>query len=165
LRPEGVQGYDFSVKRAAAKAHPAEGPGGSDLRQTLRNAGLRVTSPRIAVLRELVCAKSALSHGEVAERLAAEFDRATVYRNLMDLTSAELVRRSDHGDHVWRFEFARQGGHENAAHPHFICGCCGTVTCLPEDAVSLRTPPGVPRALRRKKGVAVQLRGVCDACQ
>ena len=148
MRPGGGQSYDFSVKRAPAKADAAGYSGGNDLRQTLRSAGLRVTSPRIAVLRELVEAKSALSHGEVAVRLEAEFDRATVYRNLMDLTSAELVRRSDHGDHVWRFEWARQGGHENAAHPHFICGSCGAVTCLPEDAVSVKTPPGIPRALQ-----------------
>ena len=150
------------MSKAPAKADVYAG--GHDLRQTLRSAGLRVTSPRIAVLRELVEAKTALSHGDVAVRLEAEFDRATVYRNLMDLTNADLVRRSDHGDHVWRFEWVRQGAHESAAHPHFICGSCGTVTCLPEDAVSVKTPPGVPRALRRKKGVAVQIRGLCDAC-
>ena len=136
-----------------------------DLRQTLRDAGLRATLPRLAVLGELVGARAALSHGEVAERLEAEFDRATVYRNLMDLTTAELVRRTDHGDHVWRFEWIGREAHEGDAHPHFICGSCGTVTCLPEDAVSLHTLPGAPRALRRKRGVAVQLRGLCDACQ
>lgn len=148
--------YGFPVKSA---------PAADQLRQTLRGAGLRVTAPRIAVLRELVEARAALSHADVAVRLAAEFDRATVYRNLMDLTHADLVRRTDLGDHVWRFEWIGQGRHENAAHPHFICGSCGTVTCLPEDAVSVKTPPGAPRALRKKKGIAVQLRGLCDACQ
>jgi Fur family ferric uptake transcriptional regulator len=136
-----------------------------DLRQTLRDAGLRATLPRLAVLRQLMEGRAALSHGEVAERLESEFDRATVYRNLMDLTNAELVRRTDLGDHTWRFEWIGRNAHAEAAHPHFICGSCGTVTCLPEDAVSVKTPPGAPRALRKKKGVAVQLRGLCDACQ
>jgi Fur family ferric uptake transcriptional regulator len=82
----------------------------------------------------------------------------------MDLTTAGLARRTDLGDHVWRFEFLGGEGHGEAVHPHFICGSCGTVTCLPENAVSMHVPAGAPRALKRKKGVVVQLRGLCDAC-
>jgi Fur family ferric uptake transcriptional regulator len=134
------------------------------LRQTLRDAGLRATQPRLAVLRELLASGSPVTHGDVAVRLESDFDRATVYRNLMDLTNAELLRRSDMGDHMWRFELVSREGHADEAHPHFICGSCGTVTCLPEEAVSVRTAPGVPRALKRKRGVVVQLRGLCDAC-
>lgn len=130
----------------------------------LKSAGLRTTLPRIAVLRELLGARAAVTHGEVAGRLKADLDRATVYRNLMDLTNAGLVRRSDMGDHVWRFEWTGRKRHAESAHPHFICGSCGTVTCLPEDAVSVRGRPGAPRALKRRHGVMVQLRGVCDAC-
>ena len=66
---------------------------------------------------------------------------------------------------MWRFEWVRSERHGEAAHPHFICGSCGTVTCLPEDAVSVRVLPGAPRALKKRKGVMVQLRGLCDACQ
>ncbi len=140
------------------------GPAADELRGLLRAAGLRATPPRMAVLRHLVVSRAALAHGEVAARLAAEYDRATVYRNLMDLTSAGLARRSDMGDHVWRFEWVGRGRHAEGVHPHFICGGCGTVTCLPEGAVSVRVPASAPRALRRKRGVQVQLRGLCDAC-
>jgi Fe2+ or Zn2+ uptake regulation protein len=68
------------------------------------------------------------------------------------------------GDHTWRFEWIGRERHNDAIHPHFICGTCGTVTCLPEDAVSVRVPRGAPRALKKRRGIAVQLRGVCDAC-
>lgn len=136
-----------------------------ELRELLHAAGLRATLSRIAVLRHLVASRAALAHGDVAAALEAEFDRATVYRNLMDLTQAGLVRRSDMGDHTWRFEWVDRERHGESAHPHFICGSCGTVTCLPEDAVSVHVPPGAPRALKKKKGVMVQLRGLCDACQ
>src|SRR5688572_31535064 len=75
------------------------------LREELHAAGLRATGPRLAVLRSLYAATGPVSHGDVAASLAGEgWDRATVYRNLMDLTEAGLLKRTDHGDHTWRFE-------------------------------------------------------------
>ncbi|SRR5690606_18022812 len=135
------------------------------MQDRLREAGLRATLPRVAVLRHLLAARAPLSHGDVAEALEGSgFDRATVYRNLMDLTEAGLLRRTDMGDHIWRFEIvADTAEHSREEHPHFICGGCGTVACLPESAVSVRPVRGGPRALRRK-GIAVQVRGLCDAC-
>ena len=89
-------------------------------------------------------------------------DRTTVYRNLLDLTDAGLVRRSDLGDHVWRFELKRDGA-EQKAHPHFTCTDCGTVECLPEVAVRLLPGRHAPRSIVKRK-VEVQLRGLCDDC-
>jgi Fur family transcriptional regulator, ferric uptake regulator len=119
----------------------------------------------MAVLRQLVAARAPLTHGEVAEQLALDgVDRATVYRNLMDLTDAGLARRTDLGDHVWRFELVGDDStHSEGEHPHFICGECGAVECLPEGVVRVTAPRGAPRALRRK-GLAVQFRGLCDEC-
>ena len=52
-----------------------------------------------------------MNHSEVAEALEeAGFDRATLYRNLVDLAAAGILNRSDYGDHSWRFELA--GGDE-----------------------------------------------------
>jgi Fur family ferric uptake transcriptional regulator len=136
------------------------------LRDVLRAAGLRATSGRVAVLRRLMQSRTPLSHAQVCELLApAGMDRATVYRNLVDLADAGLVRRTDHGDHVWRFEWvgAEQPAHAADAHPHFVCSDCGAVACLPADAVSVRAVRGVPRALRRQ-AVEVRVRGLCDAC-
>src|SRR5438067_7954895 len=80
------------------------------LTDQLHAVGLRRTAPRVAVLDLLARAGGPLSHGEVAAELAERgFDRATVYRNLLDLTDVELVRRTDPGDHVWRFELVRDG--------------------------------------------------------
>jgi Fur family ferric uptake transcriptional regulator len=135
-----------------------------ELQDAIREAGLRSTAPRVAVLRILLQAKSPLSHADVADALAQQgFDRATVYRNLSDLTNAGLVRRTDHGDHIWRFELITSKSHD-ADHPHFICNSCGTVTCLPETAVSLKPRRGLPGAFRQKSTLAVQFRGLCDGC-
>jgi Fur family ferric uptake transcriptional regulator len=130
--------------------------------KVLHDAGLRKTGPRLAVLGVLEQAKSPLSHADVADELDDEtLDRATVYRNLMALTEAGLVRRTDLGDHVWRFELKR--GEDTIKHPHFTCTDCGTVACLPEVTLSVRQGKDVPRALSKQR-VEIQLRGQCDDC-
>lgn len=102
-----------------------------EIRELLRTSGIRATPARIAVLQELRGADSPLTHADVAEKLVPlGFDKATVFRNLADLTEAELISRTELGDHVWRFEIIdpdRPGGEK---HPHFVCVECGSVTCL-----------------------------------
>ncbi len=131
-------------------------------RTLIRDAGLRATASRLAVLALLRSEGAALSHAEVSGSLrTAAWDRATLYRNLMDMTEAGLLRRVELGDHTWRFE-VRDAEHEGDEHPHFVCSECGTVECLPE--VEFRTASRkVPKAIR-SKNVEVQLRGVCDDC-
>ncbi len=136
----------------------------NDLRQRLRDAGLRATGSRLAVLRVLLSAESPLSHNDVAEQLVSEsWDRATLYRNLLDLVRVDLARRTDVGDHVWRFELTH-AKHDRTEHPHFVCTDCGSVECLPASAVAVRASGKIPAALRTKD-IEVQVRGRCDQCQ
>ena len=139
-----------------------------ELRALVRAKGLRATPSRLAVLELLRVSDAPMSHGDVADRLATQaWDRATIYRNLTDLAEVGLVRRTDVGDHVWRFE-ALSGDHEPASHPHFVCTECGTVECLPELELSMRTSRSSrarpPRAVKQRQ-VEVHVRGLCDACQ
>jgi Fur family ferric uptake transcriptional regulator len=138
------------------------------LRSQVRAKGLRATPSRLAVLELLRASEAPMSHGDVADRLATQaWDRATIYRNLIDLAEAGLVRRTDVGDHVWRFE-AVTGDHDASAHPHFVCTECGAVECLPEIELAVRSARNsrskAPRAVKQRK-VEVHVRGLCDACQ
>jgi Fur family ferric uptake transcriptional regulator len=137
----------------------------TDLRERLREAGLRATGARVGVMRVLIDAGTPLSHSEVYERLSDQsVDRVTVYRNLVDLAEARLVRRTDVGDHVWRFEWlAPARASERHGHPHFVCSDCGVVECLPLSAVALRGVRGTPRSLKQRH-VEIHVRGLCDAC-
>jgi Fur family ferric uptake transcriptional regulator len=134
------------------------------LRTRIREAGLRCTAARLAVIGELHKSTSPLSHGDVAATLAPlGFDRATVYRNLVELSEAGLISRVDLGDHTWRFEW-RTNDHTDAdEHPHFVCTKCGGVSCLVGVEVNIRPAPG-------KKGSAVGqvtevlLKGRCSRC-
>ena len=133
------------------------------LRPQLQLAGLRATAPRLAVLSLLHQAGRPLSHLDVTTALAGRgFDRATLYRNLLDLTRVGLARRTELGDRVWRFQ-AVDTAHASDVHPHFVCTACGEVQCLPAQAVAVSARGKGPRSLRRGD-VEVQLRGVCDRC-
>ena len=104
-----------------------------------------------------------MSHSEVVEALAQHtWDRSTLYRNLMDLAEAGLLRRSELGDHTWRFEVACDHGHADHT-AHFMCRICGTIACLPDLTVSPRGDGVLPRAFSRGD-IEVQVSGRCDAC-
>jgi Fur family transcriptional regulator, ferric uptake regulator len=130
----------------------------------LRDAGLRITDSRVAVVEHLSAQSAPVSHADLCRSLeSAGFDRATLYRNLIDLTQVGLVTRTDLGDHVWRFELRRREGSHVATHPHFVCSDCGTVSCLPDVAVRIAAGKGAPRSLATKN-VAIQITALCDAC-
>ena len=151
----------MSAKQAAKR--PPREPPTTALAGRLRAAGLRRTGPRVAVLERLLRAHAPISHGELADDLEhLGFDRATVYRNLTDLTHAGLVARTDLGDHVWRFSIMPESGADHGrVHPHLLCTDCGAVVCLPDVKVKIAAAPGK----RRVAEMAVQLRGLCDQCE
>ncbi len=132
------------------------------LREVIRKAGLRATKGRISVLRVLHGSDGPASHADVIEWLADEgWDRATLYRNLVDLTEVGLLRKITVGDQVWRFELAEADEHADEAHPHFLCTQCGGISCLPE--LSLSAVGKLPQSVTTGE-VSIQLRGVCDTC-
>jgi Fur family ferric uptake transcriptional regulator len=136
------------------------------LKEDLRKAGLRATGARLAVLRCLIEAGGPLTHGEVCDRLdEAGLDRATVHRNLSDLTQVGLARRRDLGDHLWRFEHVDPADeHHEAEHPHFICTECGGVACLPDGAMTFKAGQNAPKSLK-KGNVQIEIRGACNECE
>lgn len=135
-----------------------------ELRRRLREAGLRTTLARLAVLAHLEEATAPLSHAELADELAPQgFDRATIYRNLIDLSDAGLVSRTELGDHLWRFETRRQGRDHAAQHPHFVCVDCGEVSCLADINVAISPSPGSKRSIIGEL-TEVLLKGRCGRC-
>ncbi len=142
-------------------------PTSSPFRDRIRAVGLRATTARVAVLACIDSAGRPLCHAEVLEALGPSdrWDRATVFRNLSDLTDAGLLRRLDVGDKVWRYELLAEAeaSHDEAMHPHFVCTTCGDVQCLDDVSISVQTGAAVPQSVALSK-VRIQLAGVCDAC-
>ena len=140
---------------------PVVQPPIAEIKQRLRELGLRVTAPRLAVLRVLADAERPLSHAEVVGLLGEDisWDRATVYRNLVALVEIGLARVASHAAGIVRYELARGDAHD--AHPHFLCDDCGVVSCLPETAV---VTPKKAKWSKSLKGAEVQFVGRCPGC-
>jgi Fur family ferric uptake transcriptional regulator len=108
-----------------------------DFRQMLQGATLRVTRPRVAVLRAVY----ANSHADTDSIIRAvrtdlpEVSHQTVYDSLNALTAAGLVRRIQPSGSVARYE-SRVGDN----HHHVVCRTCGVIAdvdCAVGDAPCL----------------------------
>jgi Fur family ferric uptake transcriptional regulator len=141
----------------------------------IRGAGLRCTAARLAVMDHLMSATGPRTHADVSEALADRgFDRATIYRNLTELTDKKLVSRVELGDHVWRFEPRRHDAHGAAGeeHPHFLCTTCGEISCLDDVRVAITPKPRQRRSSSGGKAgspgihsvTEVLLKGRCGSC-
>lgn len=129
----------------------------------IRDAGLRATAPRIAVLELLESSSKPLSHTEVVNELCSDvWDQATLYRNLLKLTEVGLARAVSKVDGIVRYQAC---GDDDGLHlhPHFSCKSCGTVECLPE--AKLKLSAKVTRRWSRSLVAAeMQLVGDCPSC-
>ncbi|WP_250446503.1 Fur family transcriptional regulator [Actinotalea sp. C106] len=98
-----------------------------DVPTRLRAAGLRVTSPRVAVYGALEAARLAGRHltaAEVAEQARAQIGAVStqaIYDCLDALGGAALVRRIEPAGHPALYE-SRVGDN----HHHLVCRSCGT---------------------------------------
>ena len=133
-------------------------------KQSLREAGLRATAARVAVLKLLASDGRPKSHAEVVEALEEfGFDQSTLFRCLNEIADAGLVARLDLGDHTRRFEL-RTSDEVEFTHPHFMCVDCGKLTCMNDFSVQI-TPSRGPRRAQLGTITEVLVRGHCGSCE
>jgi len=131
-----------------------------DVQKILKQTSLRVTAPRLAVLRVLASSKIPLSNTEVIERIGqTDWDPATIYRNLIKLRDAGIARVVSRAGGIDRYALA--GSQNDHRHPHFICEKCDQITCLPTVTTSMKTDGPWEVALET---AMIQLRGTCPVC-
>lgn len=139
----------------------ATSPTHDQLRTLLSERGMRVTAPRLMVLRVLAESAHPLSHSEVLERIgSSDCDPATIYRNLVKLRDAGLAPMVT-AEGIDRYSFGG-GAQRDHRHPHFVCEDCGKVACLPIDLARALPVEGAWEPSVR--GAMVQLRGECPDC-
>lgn len=106
----------------------------------LRDAAVRVTQARVNVMAALLSARSALSHQDIQDQLAA-MDRVTLYRALDCLTEAGLAHKIASDDRIFRYHAGAGTEHHDPhgqahrqhtqhQHGHFKCTRCSRVFCL-----------------------------------
>lgn len=143
--------------------------------EIITNAGLRPTKARLAVLKTIAEANSALSHPEILDRLAgqSEFDRVTIYRVLEWLNENALIHKISGENRAWKFQLSqpkflvaekssakafKQNAHQ---HAHLHCANCGKISCLHE------LSPHFPKEILKQFQVShieINLKGLCAEC-
>lgn len=134
--------------------------------QDIRNAGLKVTLPRIKILEMLENRSNADRHltaEEVYKSLITdgeEIGLATVYRVLTQFEAAGLVKRHhfEGGNSV--FELNR-GGH----HDHIVCVKCGRVEEFSDEVIEKRQQEIAQEKNFDLTEHSLCLYGVCADCR
>lgn len=130
--------------------------------QALRQAGYRLTKPRLAVLRVLSENDESLSPHQIHRLGRATYPRlglVTVYRTLEILDELGIARRVHSQGHCQ--SYARAQGHRH----YLICRRCGRVIEFPCEGLS-----ALIQDLRHKTEYVIEehlleLTGLCPECQ
>ena len=131
--------------------------------QELRNAGLKVTSPRVKILEILEAAENHHMSAEDVYRVLLETQQdiglATVYRVLTQFETAGLVTRHHFEGGHSIFEI-NQGEH----HDHLVCVQCGQIEEFVDDIIEKRQEEIAKKAGFRITDHCLYIYGVCAKC-
>jgi Fe2+ or Zn2+ uptake regulation protein len=109
--------------------------------ELLRDKRLKVTKPRITLLRFLMREHGPFSTDDILSRLSkTALDRVTVYRTLSSFENSGLVVKCDLGDGIARYEAKTLHNHKHSHHDHHhhvVCRNCKRIEsidiCLPNN--------------------------------
>ncbi|SUK96514.1 Peroxide stress regulator PerR, FUR family [Staphylococcus aureus] len=91
---------------------------------SLRQAGVRITPQRQAILRYLISSHTHPTADEIYQALSPDFPNisvATIYNNLRVFKDIGIVKELTYGDSSSRFDFNTHN------HYHIICEQCGKI--------------------------------------
>jgi len=130
--------------------------------QRLRDAGYKLTSARLAVLRAIEDSDGHITSSELLERVAADpsIGRASVFRTLDLFTRLSLVRPTYIGTSVTPTYVLMPNGH----HHHIICTNCDRVIEFEECGLNGLTSELEKRLNVHLTGHLLEFYGLCDDC-
>lgn len=135
-------------------------------KQDLRDAGLKVTLPRVKIL-EILEKQSAEDRHLTAEKVYKillsedeEIGLATVYRVLTQFEAAGLVTRHhfEGGNSVFELN---KGTH----HDHIVCMKCGRVDEFTDEVIEQRQQAIAKKLQYELTDHSLYLYGICQKCQ
>jgi len=127
--------------------------------------GRRFTPNRLALVELLGRSVRPLAIPEILAR-RPDLAQSSVYRNLVALEEAGVVRRVVTGEGSARYELADDlAGH----HHHLVCRACGAVEDVPATRAVEASLEAMERDLARRRGFRsenhrIDLVGVCSDC-
>ncbi|KTD45661.1 ferric uptake regulation protein [Legionella rubrilucens] len=132
--------------------------------QQLKDAGLKITMPRVKVLQILEQSRDHHMSAENVYKALIEMGEdvglATVYRVLTQFEAAGLVSRHNFEGGHSVFELS-QGEH----HDHLVCVKCGRVEEFIDDIIEQRQEAIAKQAHFKMTDHALNIYGLCPDCQ
>jgi Fur family ferric uptake transcriptional regulator len=153
--------------KSPAQPHDHSVPDGKTLVLLLKEAKLSITPTRLGILELLTESHRVWSIEQLLEALKKKPAQekgslvfTTVYRCLLKLEEAGLVRNADLGDGISRYEYNTCDEHH---HHHVVCKSCGTIEALDDcDVVILEN--AVKKMGYHAINHRLEFSGVCKAC-
>lgn len=128
----------------------------------LEKRGVRPTSNRILVLRELMRATHPVSLADLEALMDFRMDKASIFRVLELFAERDVVHAIEDGSRSQKYELCHSEGRHTMAdqHVHFYCERCGRTYCLEDVSVPVvPVPPGF-----RPRSVNYMIKGLCPKC-
>jgi Fur family transcriptional regulator, ferric uptake regulator len=149
-----------ALNNVSVSVSPAE-----KYREFLATKGLRLTRERSIIIEEVFASHEHFDAEQLIGRLAQRTDgtrvsRSTIYRSLLQLEEAGLIRKVARQDD--RDVFEHDYGYPQ--HDHLICSKCGTLIEFQADAISQVLSEVASRHGFRMNGHRLEVTGLCDAC-
>lgn len=132
-----------------------------NIEDILISKGLKPTSNRIIVLRELLACDSPLSLGELETRLGT-LEKSSILRVLTLFLEHHIVHDLEDGRGVINYEVCHRDSEQtdNDMHVHFYCRKCRRLYCFEDIPVpQIPLPEGF-----RANSVNYMLKGICPSC-
>lgn len=133
-----------------------------DIEQLLNGKGVKPTSNRILVVRELMKASRPISLADLESSLGFSVDKASIFRTLELFAEKEVVHVIEDGSRSLKYELC--GGTKSHSmedqHVHFYCEKCKETYCFRTLNVPL---VDVPQGFERHS-VNYMIKGICPKC-
>ncbi len=131
----------------------------------MRQHGLRVTEPRLAILEVLRRKHGPFTVEEIYQFLEKNCcDLATLYRSLASLEKIAVLVRCDFGDGLARFELAHTDDRHDFHHHHVICKKCKKIEVLEDCELGDLNAPVVAKGFLQVSHT-LEFFGICLSCQ
>lgn len=137
----------------------------NEILEAIKDSGLKNTPHRFEILNRIVKAKTPIAVTKLIDDLQKkiDIDQATIYRNLLSLVEAGLIRRYDYNHGHAHYEFNKEG--ENVVY-QMVCSNCETIERMKADFLEDSVKKMIKKSKKFKTttNVNVEVYGLCKGC-
>lgn len=136
--------------------------GNTDIENLLNGKGVKPTSNRILVMRELIKASHPVSLADLEISLGFSMDKASIFRVLELLSEKDIIHVIEDGSRSLKYELCHSGTHHTISdqHVHFYCERCKETYCFEDVSVPLvNIPEGFSPHV-----INYMIKGICPKC-